>query len=506
MDLLPVQLARLEDAQLVRPLYEEQDPTYLFKHALTQASAYDSLLIKARREIHRRVAEAYEALYPGQLDRHAAVLTLHYAEAGDDRKTFTYAVRAGELAATLSAFTEAQTYFTLALDALARLPDTLENQRAFVDTIIKQANVGWGITGAEQNLARLFHAEALAQTLPESDRLRLARVRYWIARIYSYRNEHRAATSYYDKVLADARVSNDDELFGMALALGGRTFFLQGYFGKAVPLLTQALAYLERRGDWQEWILTKVCLAIALAAQGHYHEGYLQGEGARHRALALNIRSSIAIAHLMSARVELMAGDIQRMLDEVRVWTDEVRATNPLVYYMALGFQAWGESRLGMNESARASMAAADAIAPHFGSGIIFDDWFAAARAEIELNAGEIPQALRLAAQAVDRARETGGVFSEGLAHRVWAQALLASDPSDYASAQAHFESSLELFRQSDAVIEAARTHVVWGKIRIARGDPDAARQHLEQAAAQFSSSGLENELAATRAVLDALL
>jgi predicted ATPase len=66
MDALAVQLAQLENAQLVRrPLDEEV--AYIFKHALTQEAGYASLLHKTRRMIHRRVAEGYEKLYPDRL-------------------------------------------------------------------------------------------------------------------------------------------------------------------------------------------------------------------------------------------------------------------------------------------------------------------------------------------------------------------------------------------------------------------------------------------------------
>ncbi len=61
MESLPTQLAQLESAQFVRRLADEEF-AYLFKHTLTQEVAYQSLLLKTRREIHREVAAAYERL------------------------------------------------------------------------------------------------------------------------------------------------------------------------------------------------------------------------------------------------------------------------------------------------------------------------------------------------------------------------------------------------------------------------------------------------------------
>ncbi len=55
-------LAQIEAAELVRRLAEDE-PTYMFKHVLTQESAYALLLQKQRLATHRRVAEAYEEIY-----------------------------------------------------------------------------------------------------------------------------------------------------------------------------------------------------------------------------------------------------------------------------------------------------------------------------------------------------------------------------------------------------------------------------------------------------------
>ena len=52
-------------------LYERaagDEPAYVFKHALTQDVAYDSLLARSRRELHLTTARALEELYADRLD------------------------------------------------------------------------------------------------------------------------------------------------------------------------------------------------------------------------------------------------------------------------------------------------------------------------------------------------------------------------------------------------------------------------------------------------------
>lgn len=112
-------LVQLEAAELVRRL-SELDPTYIFKHALTQESAYQSLLTKRRREIHRDVAQVYEEIFAHQLDEYAALLARHYTEAGDEAKALEYESRAGDVATRVYANTEAIEHYTRAIALATR--------------------------------------------------------------------------------------------------------------------------------------------------------------------------------------------------------------------------------------------------------------------------------------------------------------------------------------------------------------------------------------------------
>ena len=58
-------------------LYERttgNEPTYVFKHALTQDVAYDSLLTRRRGELHLRAASAVKELFADRLDEATATL------------------------------------------------------------------------------------------------------------------------------------------------------------------------------------------------------------------------------------------------------------------------------------------------------------------------------------------------------------------------------------------------------------------------------------------------
>ena len=68
-----------------------------------------------------------------------------------------------------------------------------------------------------------------------------------------------------------------------------------------------------------------------------------------------------------------------------------------------------------------------------------------------------------------------------------------------------HLATSLRCFEEGESRLEAARTHVVWGRHCRERGDTSGAQVHLEKAAAQFEASGLTEELYRTRSALQDL-
>jgi predicted ATPase len=76
-------LARLVEAEL---LYQRGVPpraTYIFKHALIQEAAYQSLLKSTRQRHHQQVARVLEERFPETTETQPEVLAHHFTEGGD---------------------------------------------------------------------------------------------------------------------------------------------------------------------------------------------------------------------------------------------------------------------------------------------------------------------------------------------------------------------------------------------------------------------------------------
>ena len=116
-DDLRVHLTNLVGLQVLyeKSLYPELE--YIFKHALTQEVAYESLLKKRRQEIHERVACTIEQMYADRLQEHYEILAYHYGRSQNVQKAIDYLVLAGEKSIQTSAVLAARDFFESALNA-----------------------------------------------------------------------------------------------------------------------------------------------------------------------------------------------------------------------------------------------------------------------------------------------------------------------------------------------------------------------------------------------------
>ena len=99
------------------------DEVLAFRHDLVRATAYEGLSFSRRREIHGRVGSALETRLGTRAEEEAALLSLHFYEAGDSRRSWQYAVTAGERAEAGFANVVAADLYERALASAADLTD-----------------------------------------------------------------------------------------------------------------------------------------------------------------------------------------------------------------------------------------------------------------------------------------------------------------------------------------------------------------------------------------------
>lgn len=114
LDAVEAALTDLQRRGLVRERARLPKRLYWFKHVLVQEAAYQSLLLKTRRELHRQVADVLARIAPEE----PAPIARHYLEARDGARALPHLVAAAERAARAYSIPEALRLFDQALEIL----------------------------------------------------------------------------------------------------------------------------------------------------------------------------------------------------------------------------------------------------------------------------------------------------------------------------------------------------------------------------------------------------
>jgi len=120
-------MGTLQRRELVREKSRIPSRAYAFKHVLVQETAYASLLLSRRRELHLRVAECLEHAAPDQVHE----IGRHFLEARAQARALPYLIEAADRAARAYSTPEATQYYRQALDALKANDDTRLARRAY---------------------------------------------------------------------------------------------------------------------------------------------------------------------------------------------------------------------------------------------------------------------------------------------------------------------------------------------------------------------------------------
>ena len=138
---LDYSLDQLLQIDLIRKKKQLPELEYMFKHALTQDAAYESILIHQRIAIHRKVGETVELLFRNRLEEFYGVLSYHYTKAEEWEKAQHYLFKAADQSGKIAADAEALYHYKKALAAYERVyGESWEpSQRALLERKIGEA-------------------------------------------------------------------------------------------------------------------------------------------------------------------------------------------------------------------------------------------------------------------------------------------------------------------------------------------------------------------------------
>ncbi len=181
---------------------------YTFKHNLLREVTYQTVLLRARRQHHARVARWLELNAGARLGEYLGLIAEHYALAGAGARAAAYLERAGDSAQRSGAYHSARVAFERAL-ALLQTAD--EQAEAAISALrLKLGAIAWNLGDFPTAERALFYARDYARRA--GDGRAQATALYWLSRVAISRGDYAQARMLLAYSLPLARAADADTL------------------------------------------------------------------------------------------------------------------------------------------------------------------------------------------------------------------------------------------------------------------------------------------------------
>jgi predicted ATPase len=397
--------------------------TYVFKHVLIQEAAYQSLPRSTRQQHHQHIAQVLEERFPEVCETQPELLAHHYTEAGINAQAIPYWQRAGQRAVERSAYAEAVSHLTAALDLLTTLTETHERSQR---ELAVQMTLGMALRATKGNSApeveQLYtRARALCEQVGEPPQL--FRVLWGLWTVHNARGDYQTMQVLGEQLLSLAQRRQDPDLLLEAHHALWAALFHGGELAAARPHYEQGLRLYELQRHRAHAALYSghdagVCCRMQ-AAQSLWLLGYPdQAVASIQAALAL----AQQLAHPLSLTLALYSAAVlhhlrrEGPLAQARAEAVMTIATDqefPQYFAQAIPLRGWALAMQGQAEEGIAQLR--QSLAAYRATGATRDrPYYLALLAEASAQVGQTTKGAGVTGRGAGDARQERGALVGG--------------------------------------------------------------------------------------------
>jgi TOMM system kinase/cyclase fusion protein len=442
-------------------LYQQGLPPqamYLFKHALIQEAAYQSLLRSVRQQYHHRIAQVLEARFPDIRETQPELLAHHYTEAGLMAQAILYWQQAGQRALRRSANVEAIEHLTRGLDILKTLSDTPEHAQRELDLQVALGPALMATKGLAAPEVEYAYTRARELCHQVGETPQLFPVLMGLCMLYRQRGAFQTARQVGEQCLALAQHVDEPALLLEAhCALGVPLFYLgelalsQFHLeqGSALYDLQQYRSHAFRYGldpgvncllvAWPLWLL------------GYPDRALERSREALILAQELSHPYSLAYALQSAMRLHRFRREVQAAREQAEALVT-LSNQQGFAQWLAGGTMmcGWALTVQGQEGEGMAQMHHGLTAWRAMGIEAGLPYWLAML-AEAYGSTGRVEAGRRVLAEALTLVETTEERWWEAELHRLKGELLLALSPDNAAEAEICFQRALEVARHQQA-------------------------------------------------------
>jgi tetratricopeptide (TPR) repeat protein len=489
----PVPLSpQLHELQRLEFIYEHagRDPGFVFKHALTQDVAYETLLAGRRRALHAAAGRALETLYADRLEEVYDRLAHHYARTDDAAKAVEYLARFAAKASGVHAHHDAARALDEALDHVARLPAG-EQDRRVVELAVALAASNYFLGRFRDTVDLLERHRARLDRL--RDPTLGGRFYFELAHAHSHLGDYEQAVACAERAIAAAEHAGDPATQGKAHYVLAKESMWVSRFHEGLDHARRAVELMQPTGE-RFWLGQSI----------HWQGMNLFNMGELDAALECAARGFAVGEELGDHRLQSYAAWNRAWFSAARGDGDEAIAwghrsielsPDPLNNAFSLGWTGYAYLECGDAERAiRLIKECIDPLAAMGYSRLV--GWFRGWLAEAYLLQGDAAQAQTEASLGLQISADLGCAWALGQAQRALGNVARAG--GDHGEGERRLGEALQTFEDIGSRFEAGRTHLALAELERARHQAGSAAEHLEAAGGLFAQLGVQSYVART--------
>jgi class 3 adenylate cyclase/tetratricopeptide (TPR) repeat protein/DNA-binding XRE family transcriptional regulator len=446
---LDEQLHELQSLEFVYQM-AGAEPGFVFKHALTQDVAYETLLEGRRRELHAAAGRALETLYSDRLDEVYDRLAHHYARTDDAPKAVEYLACFAARAAGMHAHSDAAGALEESLEHVVHLPGA-DRDRRLVELAVRLAGSYYFLGRFRDTVELLERHRARMERLGDDGLA--GRFCFELAHAHSHLGDYGQAVACCDLAIASAQRAGDAATRGKAHYVLSKESMWVSRFPEGLEHGQRAVAHLASAGErW--WLGQSLCWqGINRYFMGQLDEALECAAGGFAIGEELGDHRLQSYAAWNHAWFSATAGAGQEAID----WGHRSieLSPDPLNNAFSLGWTGYAYLEHGDAEHSIALLEQSiELLSAMRYSRLV--GWFRGWLAEAYLLAGEPARAQQEGTKGLEISVQTGFTWAVGLAQRALGRIALAG--SNRREAQRWLKEALATFEGVQSSFDAERT------------------------------------------------
>ena len=496
-------------------IYEKSlfpDLEYIFRHALVQEVAYNSLLTTRRKEIHEKIGQAIESLYAQRLEEFYEMLAYHYSKSGNLPKAYQYLKQAAGKAVRNDALLESLRLYKEAMGVLLKLPPVEENKKEQIKLVLSMHPGERRIGYTEDYLPWLQKAEALAEELGDMRSRLTARSNLGVYYIFKEGNSE-LGWEYLESCAENPELIQDIKFAvpnGYALCISSQILGDFQRINRIAPTIIDLIENSQTQTEFYERPFNPYSFILAIwgfaeGVMGHFDVAEKLFEKGLSFAEEINHRATLGAVQIYYGSVFVFKGDGVRAIRILQKPIKNLEESQTMILlgtaWASLGYAYWltGDYQAALDLSEKGLKIQTDIGLPFFRS---YCHWCCSLS---HFGLGNLEEAKIQAEQALRYSLANNEKSIQGMSRIGLGRVLAKTDPGQIEAAEGHIQQGIGLLEELGVQPYSGIGYLWLGEVKAESGRKEEALMNQKKAEAMFQEMGMDYWLGKAREALGRL-